>query len=282
MRGSYLLATALATGVLSVGSVTQAAPLVLSDSFSTDNTTDLNLDLTSRQSGTAAPITWSGTQNSPSGTVDIRNNFLRTQLHKNSADPAQGVVSGTASLDSSLPLDGELWSFSGTYRMANAGPNPTTGSAAVTFGDATASAADDAAADIGIRVNKDASFDVFADGSQVVSNTPLNLPSGVTGNLYGEFYFIDMTVDESTGDVTGTINVGGEATPMSFSADFESTDRMFAHNVEADMSNVASDRTSIHVGQLLDMEASIVPEPTSLALLGLGGLAMFGRKRRRA
>ncbi len=264
---SLSLACFAAVGLLALPS---QAEVIIADTFDIPNNSNLNADLASRQSGSAATITLTGSQTSPGGKTRIEQQTAEIQLFENSG--AEGAYSGSISLDSSLPLAGTQWSFDGTFRMIQASGGGDTGSFGISFGDIASPTLGNAAADIAIGVNVNKTYDVFVDGTKVIDGAAVN---GVAGaNMYGVFYSIRLSVDETTGQASGEIAVGATTTTIApFSVDFDSSNRFFAQNTEADFSG-----NRIHGGQLLDFEISVVPEPGSLGLLALGGLMMLRRR----
>jgi len=153
---------------------------------------------------------------------------------------------------------------------------------AVSFGHSSASAtagnfvvANAAPSAFGFLIADDGTYQVFEDGDL--------FESGDTGDAVGP-YAIEITVsttDFSIGaNATASVTVDGAAIDMDDDIAGVQSTHAFTWNTGDNYFNfegLAKDSTDYD-----DVKIELIPEPATLALLGLGGAVMLGGRRRRA
>jgi len=130
-----------------------------------------------------------------------------------------------------------------TNAGSNTGSIPTFNSGIINFTESTG-------ADITFTGNQGATYTITNNGSNLVTLTGVSSGTGVTynGQDFGHYFATDV--------ITG------------LASDFTLTNASTANN------NVQAESLA------LQLSFTQVPEPTSAALLGLGGLALLGRRKR--
>lgn len=275
-----LLASLLAT------TLTLNAQVIFQDSFESGaglNNQDINLDIgTSRQTvGRTSTYTMTGvnvianlstnddgkTNNgstSGNGMARIRNN-----------EQDSGSTNGFLSLDTNFgtQLAGEKYTISYDlyYNQRTTSTLDQWISFAVGETDPAGSPAA-AGSDFGVLLRPDGVGNVgvgdnfgrfYADGAFSAANDTTAVPSYIGGYLS----FL-VSIDETGVSPVATLTIGGTAVLSSFNFDFESTDRYFAFGSHLGADTVPGDGNQFADTYIDNLTITVVPEPSTYALIG--------------
>jgi len=125
----------------------------------------------------------------------------------------------------------------------------------------------------GIGNNADQEFVFDAAGITTINATDIILNEDLAGNVAGGDLFVDLTAFTFAGSETFTLIDGESGLDLGETFNSETITGL----APGYTANVSYDTTNHDV--LLNV---VIPEPASLALLGLGGLCLLGGRHRRA
>jgi hypothetical protein len=252
-----------------------ASTLLLSDNFDTTNNDDITQNLVTRQAGTLATASYTES----SGSATIASNQLSIGF--------SGSVTNAADLRTAFTAaPGTVFSIS--YDFRNTGTNWVS-----TYLDGNTGANERGSSPFGFHVQKKGGH---TDSRDINSIALTYYSGGFNAQVTGQHLLLDnlettlgvafdaslnhnyQMLATSTTTTTGTydILIDGTVVVADLAYDFGTSGAYLTSNAI----NWASTTNTDGAGNYDNLNISIVPEPSTTALFGLGGLALILRRRR--